>query len=172
MFSCADFLREFSEYRDGRMTPAERSAVEAHLGECDACARYAEVMEAGVEQLRALPPLEPSYDFLSRLQHRIYHLEDERAAIGSRSASGASAGFVVAAAAVIALAAALPLIRSQPAVLELPPVAASAPQAREAVPALFRDGPLLIDDRSLSVYLRYSRLGSPVSYQLGGPGFR
>lgn len=172
MFSCADFLRDFSEYRDGRMSASERAVVESHLAGCDACARYAEVVEAGVEHLRALPALEPSHDFLPRLQHRIYHLDDERAGIASRSGSGASTGFVLAAAVLITTAAALPLLRSQPAILELPPVAATAPAAEESVPALFRDGPLLIDDRARSVYLRYTRLGSPVSYQLEGPGFR
>ncbi len=172
MFSCADFLRDFSEYRDGRMSSSERSVVESHLAGCDACARYADVVETGVEQLRALPVVEPSDDFLPRLQHRIYHLDDERAGIASRRGSGASTGFVLAAAALIATAAALPLLRPQPAVLRLPPVAATAPTVEEAVPALFRDGPLLIDERARSVYLRYTRLGSPVSYELDGPGFR
>ncbi len=172
MFSCADFLRDFSEYRDGRMSPSEVAVVESHLAGCDACARYAEVVEAGVEQLRALPVVDPSHDFLPRLQHRIFHLDDERAGLASRSGSGASTGFVLAAAALITAAAALPLLRSQPALLELPPIAVTAPQVEEIVPALFRDGPLLIDDRARSVYLRYTRLGSPVSYEPEGPGFR
>src|SRR5690606_20193659 len=111
-------------------------------------------------------------DFLPRLQHRIYHLEDERAGFTSRGGSGGSAGFALVAAALIALAALSPLLHSRPAVLELPPVAAGAPEVHEAVPALFREGPLLIDDRALSVYYRYSRPGSPVSYQLSGRGIR
>jgi anti-sigma factor RsiW len=181
MFSCADFLGKFSDYRDGLMDPAERAVVESHLAECRACSRYLEVVDAGVEQLRALPEVEASDDFLPRLQHRIYHIDEEKAGWSQRSGSGASTAFVLMVVMLISAAAWLPLARQAPAVVELPPVAVTEPKQRDAVPALFRDGPLLVDedltslassDRTRTVLLRYSRLGWYASYRPGASSIR
>ncbi len=143
MFSCTDFLRDFSDYRDGLLSPAQRAIVETHLAGCPSCARYARVVEQGVEQLKALPPIEPSEDFLPRLQNRLYAIEDGYALPSYRTSSAASAGFVVAIAALISAAAWLPLIRPRTAVVELPAVVAAAPQSTDTLHSLFRAGPLL-----------------------------
>ncbi len=176
MYSCDDFLRDFSDYRDGHMAGSERAVAESHLSGCDACSRYVEVVDAGVRQLRAFPDVEVSDDFLQRLQHRIYHIDEERAGLAHRSGSGASAGFVVMVVLLISAAAWFPLARPAPATVELPPVAVTEPKKRDVVPALFRDGPLLIDEYGYElgasgftrpVMLRYSRLGSNTVYRSG-----
>jgi len=167
MYSCTDFLRDFSEYRDGEMTAVAHAAAESHLRGCEACTRYIEVVERGVDQLRAIPELEPSEDFLARLQHHIYSVDLERLGPPNRSASGTSTGFVLAVVMLISLSASLPLLRSRPAVVVLPAVVAAAPSRPEAVPSLFREGPLLIDDRSLDVRrLWTSRIARMASWQL------
>ena len=143
MFSCTEFLRDFSDYRDGMMSPAERAIVESHLAGCPSCARYARVVEQGVEKLKAAGGIQPSEDFLPRLQHRLYAIEDGYATPLYRTSSATSAGFVVAIAALISAAAWLPLARPRAAVVELPAVVAATPQGSDTVHSLFRAGPLL-----------------------------
>jgi hypothetical protein len=181
MYSCADFLRDFSNYRDGYMDAADRAVAESHLADCDACSRYLKVIETGIKQLRALPEVEASEDFLPRLQHRIYHIDEERSRWVHRNGSGASTGFVLTVVMLISAAAWLPLVRQAPALVELPPIAVTEPKKRDVVPALFRAGPLLIDDnrsrlespgRNRIVLLRYSRLDSSAMFRPGAPPIR
>lgn len=143
MYSCTRFLREFSDYRDGLMSPAERAVVESHLAGCSSCSRYARVLDEGVEQLRAVPDIEPSEDFLPRLQQHIYAIQDGYARPPRRTPSAASVGFVVAVAVAISAAAWLPQAFQRTPVVELPAVAAHAPQDTDTVHSLFRAGPLL-----------------------------
>ncbi len=143
MYSCTRFLREFSDYRDGLMNPAERAVVESHLAGCSSCSGYAHVLAKGVEQLRAIPEIEPSEDFLPRLQQHIHAIQDGYALPARRTSSATSAGFVVAVAVAISAAAWLPLALPRTPVVELPAVAALAPQNSDTVHSLFRAGPLL-----------------------------
>ncbi len=154
---------------------------EAHLVTCSSCARYDRVVSEGVRLYREFPQIQPSDDFLPRLQHRIFHVEEEMKGPG-RIGSGASATMTMAIAAMIALAAWIPATRTQPPVHELPPVAARAPLPSAEVPALlFRSGTLLSPSEPLrrewnfapasiagdDLFFRYSPLnasyGVPVS---------
>jgi anti-sigma factor RsiW len=144
MVSCSQFLRDFSDYRDGVMDPSASSLVEEHLAACSGCASYARVVERGVAELQASPVVEPSEDFLSRLQYRLYALEDHRALAGNGSTSATSAGFVVLMVMLIGAAAWLPVLRPRAATVQLPPALAVAPDAERSVHALFRSGPLLL----------------------------
>jgi anti-sigma factor RsiW len=49
-----------SEYLDGELANEERLAVEAHLGECEACRTTLLELRAVVQQAAALPRLEPT----------------------------------------------------------------------------------------------------------------
>lgn len=97
--ACSVFLARHSAYLDDDLLPRERSAHERHQAECASCARYARVLASGVDVLRSLPELEPSADFEARLQHRLFHLQDE-AALRER---GRSSRVWLAAAAALAL---------------------------------------------------------------------
>jgi anti-sigma factor RsiW len=144
MVNCSDFLRDYSSYRDGLLGAERRAAFEAHVSECPSCDRYDRVVGDGVGQLQALRTVEPSHDFMPRLQHRLYHLEEERTWWSRRDASGASAGFVLLLAIAIGVTAWLPVTpKPKELVVELPPVAAAPPQRTEPVHALFRSGPYL-----------------------------
>lgn len=127
MMDCDTFLEGHSDFRDGLLTLPDRVAFEAHLRECDHCARYDRVVARGVQVLRNQPQLEVSDDFMDRLQHRLYHVEDEMAAARSRR-SPVSRGAVaaLAAAASIAAVALVPRLTA-PTVTMLQPVAAVAP---------------------------------------------
>ena len=58
---------ELSAYHDGALAPAERSAVDSHLGTCDDCrARLAELRTVA-SLIRALPDLVPSRRLLPRV---------------------------------------------------------------------------------------------------------
>ena len=142
MLDCSDFLKEYSGFRDGSLDGVRMAAMRAHVAHCRPCARYDRVVEGGVDVLRALPAIEPSDDFMPRLQHRIYHIDDA-AALRERRASGASAVILGGIAFAIGATAWAPLVRSSPPVVELPPIVAHAPHKVEALEHLFRAGPLL-----------------------------
>jgi anti-sigma factor RsiW len=127
MMDCDKFLAEYSEYRDGEVSWAEREEFEAHMDACEACARYDEVVRQGGQVLRSLPELEVSDDFMDRLKHRIYTEDLER----KRAASRGTPGAVLATAAVaagVSLFAWTPLMRPSERLVSLPAVAAEAPR--------------------------------------------
>ena len=82
--ACSVFLARHSAWLDDELTPLERAAHERHLAECGSCGRYARVLARGTEVLRGLPQIEPSEDFGARLQHRLFHVDDEAAFEGRR----------------------------------------------------------------------------------------
>lgn len=137
MMDCDTFLDGHSDYRDGLLALPDRVAFEAHLRECDHCARYDRVVSKGVQVLRDRPELEVSDDFMDRLQHRLYHVEDEMAAARRRRSpvSRGAAAALAAAAGIAALALAPRLFPgASPTVTMLRPVAATAP----APPSAYR----------------------------------
>jgi hypothetical protein len=168
MLSCSELLEEYSDYRDGLVSASKAGQIRAHLDGCQACARYDRVVSGGVRALRALPEIEPSDDFLPRLQHRLYHIDEELAAGGARAGSGVSLQFVLLLVCLIAAAAWLPMVMARPALVELPPVAARQPVRVQELPPLFRSGPLLgagpVEGATLSrsndLFFRYSPVGS------------
>jgi anti-sigma factor RsiW len=133
MMDCGTFLDGYSEYRDDLLPLPERAAFEAHLRGCDSCARYDRVVAGGVRVLHSLPELEVSDDFMDRLQHRLWHVEDELATARRRRARPLrrTAAGAVAMAAAVGGVALLPQLPSWPAptVTMLPSVSAAAPES-------------------------------------------
>lgn len=142
MVDCSQFLDQYSEFRDGLLPVERMCALQEHLDDCASCARYDRVVEEGIRVFRDLPEVEPSQDFIPRLQHRLYHLEDEMRH-PAHHASGTSVAFMLTIAAVIGVSAWMPAVRPRPAVVHLAPVVAHAPLRVEAERVLFRAGPLL-----------------------------
>lgn len=140
---CEDFLEGYSEFMDGRLAPSEHEAFDRHLEACDACARYHRVVQRGLFIWRNLPDLHPSPDFLPRLRHRLFHVDDE-ARLAPRTL-GSAALIAVAAVGMLALAW-LPFATRVAVEVELPPVAVETPTPRStpaASPSLFGPGPFL-----------------------------
>jgi|GEM_PF-2061721 len=129
---CEEFLEGYSDYLDGLVSAARGQAFERHIGGCERCARYDRVMQRGLALCRELPDVDGSPDFLPRLRHRIYHLEDGIPMSSVRP--GGSAALVAVAAVGLLAFAWLPFATSVPVEVELPAVAARAPRAGEARP--------------------------------------
>jgi anti-sigma factor RsiW len=167
MVNCSDFLEDYSAFRDGLLPAGRAAEFDAHLAACTSCTRYDRVIGGGVELVREIGTVEPSGDFMDRLQHRIYHVEDEMRA-SRHAASGTSVAFTLAIAAAIGAAAWAPTMRPKVPQVSHPAVAANAPVRTETVPSVFRAGPLLTEDSRATlagqtpqtIFFRYSPLGA------------
>ena len=130
---CNGFLERFSEFHDGEA--ADAGVFEQHVAECASCRRYADTVTRGLALLRAIPPVAVREDFHPRLQHRIYHIEEDLA----RRRSGASftrLGVAFAATILLALAVWGPeLVRETPEVALPPIVVSEPPSLRAAAPS-------------------------------------
>jgi len=83
--NCKKFYRDFSGYID-RTLPEERiEEIEEHIGSCETCSSYYRIVTEGAREYRALPELQMPDDFLGRLEHSIYDLEEEGRRKRSRS---------------------------------------------------------------------------------------
>lgn len=140
---CKEFLEGYSAYLDGVVSREEREAFRQHLERCEACARYDRVVQRGIEIFRNLPRPDPSPDFLPRLRHRLYHIEDGIPFDSARH-GGSAALLAVAAVGLFALAW-LPFATQMPVEVELPAVAVEAPppEAERALPSLLDPGPFV-----------------------------
>ncbi len=111
---CTEFIFRFSEYYDRPVEQQGAGPMEAHLETCASCRRYHRVVTEGGQLLRSLPrPGVPS-DFRPRLQHRIYHIDDE-AVISRSSASGTTGATALGMAVLLTLAAWSPTMKDGPA---------------------------------------------------------
>lgn len=122
---CKDFIQGYSEYADDRLPPDARARYEAHRRTCGACDRYHAVVRRGVAEYRSLPTVRPSPDFLPRLQHRLYHVDDA-GRLSNGPHLGSAALVAVAAVGFLALAW-LPFATRMSVEVELPAVAVEAP---------------------------------------------
>lgn len=126
---CKGFLERFSEFYDGEA--ADARVFEQHATECAGCRRYAETVTRSLALLRTIPGVAVCDDFHPRLQHRIYHLQEDLA----RRRHGAPftrLGVAFAATILLALAVWGPeLVRTTPEVA-LPPIVVSAPPSSRA----------------------------------------
>lgn len=134
--NCSEFLATFSEYHDGVLSPEEREAFDAHLSACASCRRYREVVERGVKLLRSLPRERPRDDFRPRLQHALYHVDEERIRRRTSSSSLAGTGAMTLVAAVAILAGILwtPVLFDDVPAVELPPLVVNAPAPTSDAP--------------------------------------
>jgi hypothetical protein len=122
---CDDFIQSYSDFRDGTVTEESRSVYERHLAECARCRRYDRVVTGGVMLYSELPPHQVSPDFMPRLQHRIYHLEDATRLTTKRTVGSAA---LVAVAGVGFLAVTwLPFATRMSVEVQLPSVTVEAP---------------------------------------------
>lgn len=127
--TCSEFVERFTEFFDGEGPEEFRADAEAHVESCSRCRRYHEVMVQGSAILRSLPEAEVSEDFKPRLQHRLYHVDDE-AVLGAHTASGATVLTVLGMSMLLTALAWSPALRPTAPVVELPPIVVSEPPLR------------------------------------------
>lgn len=53
--ACDDVMQRVTEYLDEALPPGARTAIEQHLAECAACARYLREIRQTIHRLGALP---------------------------------------------------------------------------------------------------------------------
>lgn len=149
--SCDEFIKHYSDYRDGLLSEGARARFDRHIERCDRCARYDSVVDRGVGLWCGLPGAEASPDFLPRLQHRLYHVDDG-ARLTSRRALGSAALVAVASVGLLAVTW-LPFATRMTVEVELPPVAVKAPvpATAERAPSLFDGGPYMSRPRSFLI---------------------
>lgn len=69
---CSDFLRFYSEYRDGLIwDPALQREIRDHLASCRRCMNYDAYVSRGVMLLRATSDIGPSARFARRLERQL-----------------------------------------------------------------------------------------------------
>lgn len=108
--------------------------MEAHLAHCESCRRYHRVLEDGSSLLRSLPKPELREDFAPRLQHRLYHVQEERS-LSEHATSGAPALTVLGIAVLLAAVAWAPMLRGSAPVVQLAPIVVDrAPPRLPAIP--------------------------------------
>jgi hypothetical protein len=117
---CSEFIARFSDYYDRSMGQDVAGPMEAHLNGCASCRRYHRVVREGGQMLRSLPRPDLPADFRPRLQHRIYHVDDE-AVLPRSSGSGTTGATAFAMAVLLTLAAWTPTIKDAPTSVTLSP---------------------------------------------------
>lgn len=132
--TCQEFLARYSDYLDERMDAIEAPRWRRHVEVCPACARYDRILRKGLPLMRSLPHIEPSHDFFPRLQHRLFHVDDDLKAGRRPSGAGVAASLAIAGA--LAMLAWGPLLGPEPDT-DLAPVEARAtePEGTEPPPA-------------------------------------
>lgn len=144
---CTAFIDGYTDFKDGLLSPDREAQFRRHLAECSACEHYDRVLHDGLEALTAMPEQASSDDFMSRLQHRLYNLDQGVADASSNRFVGSAALVAVASVGLLALFW-LPFAARVPIELELPPVAVQRPASQltansNQVPSLFRSGPFV-----------------------------
>lgn len=118
---CTTFVARFTDYLDGDLSPVDARAMEDHLGRCDSCQRYKNVVEHGRSVLVSLPVPELQEDFTFRLEHRLLHVADERG-LPDEVASRAPAMAVLGVAVLLTVVAWSPLLIGGAPVVQLAPI--------------------------------------------------
>lgn len=145
---CVTFIDEYTDYRDGFVSPSREEEFRQHGLRCPDCGRYDRVMRNSLDLLSELPRPETHDDFMTRLQHRLYNLDQGVIDKTSHRLLGSAALVGVAAVGVLALFW-LPFAASVPVEWELAPVAVEKPSEqlvfdRENVPSLLGSGPFVV----------------------------
>lgn len=171
---CKGFLEGYTDFRDGRLDPALEAAFRAHMDACSDCARYDRTIRDGLRLLADLPEAEGSDDFIPRLTHRLYNLDQGVLDTSSSRFLGSAALVAVASVGLLALFW-LPFAASVPVELELPAVAVERPAEQlvtydNQMPSLLRPGPFVqpadrLDGHRQTSYLDGERQWYPANQQ-------
>ena len=124
--TCSEFIERFTDFLDGEGPEEFRLDAEAHVESCSECRRYHQVVMQGAAVLRSLPQAQVPEDFQPRLQHRLYHVDDE-VALNAHTASGTTALTVLGMSMLLTALAWSPALRPMVPVVELPPLVVSEP---------------------------------------------
>jgi hypothetical protein len=130
---CREFRKKHLAFVDDTLSAVDTAAMRGHAHVCSRCARHDTRIRRGLLLARNLPIVQPSPDFMERLNARLRDVGPiDRYAVPAPSARiFSAAGFATIAAsimAVTALAGALSRSDTSNTELRLPPVVASLPE--------------------------------------------
>ncbi len=100
LMDCREFQKKHVTFVDDLLPAVEMDAMERHLSECSRCSRHNTAIRRSLMLVHNLPPIEPSPEFMARLNARL-----ERVRPVSRDDFVASRPYLSSAGAVAALAA-------------------------------------------------------------------
>lgn len=127
---CSHFLDAYSDYVDERGSPEFLADARAHLERCPGCRSYDETFRRGRQILaRTLDAPELDADFHERLQHRLYAVDDRRAAARYGSSTRGIGVALLGVAALVTAGLAAPALVSEPEVA-LATIEAERPRVR------------------------------------------
>jgi len=126
--TCSKYFKNFSDLIDGHTAKEDVRAFEEHLNECSACSRHRRVIEQGSALLRALPRPKLSENFVPKLRHRLYHVDDQHSL--RSPASVAMPAALLATAVVLMIVSWLPILRDATPEIALETVVVEQPPLR------------------------------------------
>lgn len=134
---CREFGKKHLAFVDDTLSAVDTAAMRRHLHVCARCARHDTRIRRGLLLARNLPIVEPSADFMERLNARLREIGpiDRYAAATPFYRGFSAAAFSAVAASIMAaalLAGAVLRDDSRDAELRLPPVVASMPEPEPA----------------------------------------
>ncbi len=135
---CREFRKNHLAFVDDTLSAVDTAAMRRHLQVCSCCARLDTRIRRGLLLARNLPVIQPSADFMERLNARLREVGpiDRHAAVATSPFRGFSVGMFSAIAAgimaVTLLASALLGGGARDEELRLPPVIASVPEPEPA----------------------------------------
>lgn len=89
---CREFRNKHVAYVDDLLAGVDMDAMQAHLNECGACSRQDTAVRRSLLLVRNLPSIEPSSDFMARLNSRLAEIgPPQRYAVAPRSSLFVSA---------------------------------------------------------------------------------
>jgi hypothetical protein len=128
---CREFKEKHVAYVDDVLSAIETEAMRRHLRACARCARHDTCVRRGLMLARNMPQIEPSADFMERLQARLREIDRfDGTASRSRFSGLLPGSFALLAASIIgvaALAGTMTWRSDPPEPLRLQPVVASLP---------------------------------------------
>ena len=129
---CREFRNKHVAYVDDLLAAVDMDAMQTHLAECGACSRQDTAVRRSLLLVRNLPSIEPSRDFMARLNTRLAEIgPPPRYAVAPRSSLFVSAPAIGAFAALAAGIAVVAVLATQttryfsPAASDLSPVASA-----------------------------------------------
>jgi hypothetical protein len=125
---CKEFRERHVAFVDELLPEADLVAMQRHLAECASCSHYDTKIRRGLLLARNLPPVEPSTDFMARLDARLREIRAHDAAAAAYRGPGWGSFLATAAGVVVVGVLAASALEMQPEpVMSLAPVIASRP---------------------------------------------
>jgi len=130
---CREFREKHVGFVDDTLPGIDMEEMQRHLQACPRCSRHDTTVRRGLLIVRNLPRIEPSADFMARLNERLEELQRVAVATELPSPYRLTSGSFAALAAGLALIGYVALETmhrfTSPAALALPPVVATAPES-------------------------------------------